>query len=150
MTLLRAVGELADWGVFPTPEAQCQGAFEADLALILLMNEADAAEGCRLAHEFQTKLESTDILVPGTELPAKHSFLSFDGDGLICTCFKAAVDGNGWVLRLFNAKNTASELTVHTDRKVYASDILETQKECVESRSLTVGPKEIVTVRIEG
>jgi len=150
VTLLRAVGELADWGVFPTPEAQCQGAFEADLAMIPLCSEAEVAEGCRLAHEFQTKLEATDILSPEGELPAKHSFLSFDGEGLICTCFKPAVDADGWVLRVFNARNVPSELKVHTGRRVFRSDILESRGEVAASGALKVGPKEIVTVRIEG
>lgn len=150
VTLLRAVGELADWGVFPTPEAQCLGAFDADFALIPLGSEAEVAEGCRMAHEFQTELETTCILASGGELPAKHSFLKIEGDGLICTCFKAAVDGNGWVLRLFNAKTEPGELTVHTDRRVFRSDIMETCGDEVPGKKLAVGPKEIITVRIEG
>lgn len=149
VTLLRSVGELADWGVFPTPEAQCQGAFEADLALIPLENEAAVTEGYRMATEFQTKLEATDVRSSEGTLPAKHSFLSVEGDGLICTCFKAAVDGNGWVLRLFNAGTEPTVLTVHTDRRVLRSDILENRGEAVAAQKVPVGAKEIITVRIE-
>ncbi|VRM20598.1 alpha mannosidase [Streptococcus pneumoniae] len=33
MTILRASGELGDWGYFPTPEAQCLREFEVEFAI---------------------------------------------------------------------------------------------------------------------
>lgn len=149
ITLLRAVGELADWGVFPTPEAQCLGAFHADMALIPLKDQGEVVEGYRMAHEFQTKLETTCILNAGSELPAKNSFLNWNGDGLICTCFKAAVDGNGMVLRLFNAKSEPTQLNISTDKHVVRSNILEERGDEIALNGIQVGPKEIITVRIE-
>ena len=149
ITLLRSVGELADWGVFPTPEAQCLGAFEAELALIPLEDESAVVEGYRMANEFQTKLETTYIRASSNELPAKHSFLNWTGDGLICTCFKQSVDGKAWVMRLFNAKTEPVQLNVQTDYAVRMSDILETCGEKIDSKRVSVGPKQIITLRIE-
>lgn len=37
VTLLRSVGEMGDWGVFPTPEAQCPGKQSAEYELIFSM-----------------------------------------------------------------------------------------------------------------
>lgn len=150
VTLLRSVGELADWGVFPTPEAQCQGRFEADIALIPLRSDAEIAEGCRMAHEFQTGLASTCIRSSEGTLPAKKSFIDWKGDGLICTCFKTAADGEGMVMRLFNATCVPTTLTVNTDRTVRCSDILESRGEVIQPKDIAVNPKEIITIRIEG
>ena len=33
VTILRASGELGDWGYFPTPEAQCLREFEVEFAI---------------------------------------------------------------------------------------------------------------------
>lgn len=35
VTLLRCTGEMGDWGYFPTPDAQCLGEFESELAICL-------------------------------------------------------------------------------------------------------------------
>lgn len=149
ITLMRAVGELADWGVFPTPGAQCLGRFEADLALIPLENEAAVVEGYRMAHVFQTELSATCIRSAEGELPAKKAFMEWSGDGMICTCFKAAADGKGIVMRFFNAKTEPAVLSIRTERKVVKSNILEERGAVCESGQLQVGAKEIITVRIE-
>jgi alpha-mannosidase len=74
--------------------------------------------------------------------------MDWSGDGLICTCFKVAADGKGLVMRWFNAKTEPAKLSIHTDRKIVKSNILE---ECVAvcNGEISVGAKEIVTVRIE-
>lgn len=149
VTLLRSVGELADWGVFPTPEAQCRGAFEAELALIPLENESAVVEGYRMANVFQTKLGSTSIRKTSGALPAMHSFLRWSGEGLICTCFKNAVDGKGYVMRLFNAGSEPTTLNISTEGSVYRSDILEKRGAVINPAGIPVGAKQIITVRIE-
>lgn len=35
ITLLRCIGELGDWGYFPTKDSQCQGSFHAELSVCL-------------------------------------------------------------------------------------------------------------------
>lgn len=149
ITLLRAVGELADWGVFPTPGAQCLGNCEANFALMPLKNETEVVEGYRMAHVFQTDLSAMCIREAEGELPEKKSFLDWNGEGLICTCFKAAADGNGLVMRLFNAKCEPAELSVWTDQTIRRSNILEERLEAWDGKQMSVGAKEIVTIRIE-
>lgn len=154
VTLLRAVGELGDWGVFPTPEAQCPGPFEAELALIPLQGEDGVAEGYRLAHEFQAQLEVSAVRTANGKLPARHSFLQWEGDGLICTCLKNAADGKGFVMRLFNVKNEPTMLNMPIAHAVRRSDILETCGPMIAPDAegvvrLPVRPKEIITVRLE-
>ncbi|WP_179394153.1 alpha-mannosidase [Lacticaseibacillus absianus] len=45
LTLLRCVGEMGDWGYFATPDAQCQGAFDA--AFSLAFTDGSTAEQLR-------------------------------------------------------------------------------------------------------
>ena len=150
VTLLRAVGEVGDWGVFPTPEAQCLGAFEAELALIPLTSEKDVTEGFRMAHEYQIDLMAEEIRGSEGMQPMVQSFLNWSGEGLICTCFKAAVNGGGMVFRAFNASDAPTTLSLQTGAKVYRSNILEERGEAVSPDSIPVGVREIVTVIIEG
>jgi alpha-mannosidase len=149
VTLLRAVGEVGDWGVFPTPEAQCLGAFEAELALIPLTSEKDVTEGFRMAHEYQIDLMAEEIRGSEGTQPMVQFFLNWSGEGLICTCFKAAVDGNGMILRLFNAGTEPTTLSIDTKSTVLRSDIMEHRGETVSPSGIVVRPKEIITVRIE-
>jgi mannosylglycerate hydrolase len=113
VTLLRAVGELsrndlperpghAGWPV-PTPEAQCLGPFDAELALLLHGGRRDA--------ETIALIERTadDALLPlrGTTLRsaiAVHDARGVElrGEGLTCTTVKDAADGDWLVLRCVN------------------------------------------------
>ena len=149
ITLLRAVGEVGDWGVFPTPDAQCIGSFEAEMALIPLKDEKDAVEGFRMAHEYQTDLCATEIRTGKGDLPAAKSFLNWEGEGMVCTCFKSAADGEGWILRLFNATDAETKMSVETDYIVLRSDILERSGDPVNKDCICVGAKEIITLRIK-
>jgi mannosylglycerate hydrolase len=113
VTLFRAVGELsranlperpghAGWPT-PTPEAQCQGPFEATLALLL--------HGPRSA-EVTTLVEATadDVLLPlaGHTLRSAidvHGFdrgIELEGAGLAFSTAKVSDDGHSLVLRCVN------------------------------------------------
>lgn len=153
VTLLRAVGELGDWGVFPTPGAQCPGAYEMRLAILPLTGEKDVEEGYRLAHCFQTDLEASALRESDRTLPERKQFLEWSGEGLIPTCFKVAEDGRGRVFRVFNPGRTVRELKLRADH-ARASDILETPGERLAADEdgfvrRKVGPKEIITIRFE-
>lgn len=149
VTILRAVGEIGDWGVFPTPDAQCIGSFAAEMALIPLKDEKEVTEGFRMTHEYQTDFCATEIRNAQGDLPAAKSFLKWSGEGMICTCFKSAADGKGWILRLFNATDMETKMSVETEYSVLRSDILERRGEAVEKGCIGVGAKEIITLRIE-
>lgn len=117
ITLVRAVGELsrndlperpghAGWPA-PTPEAQCHGAYEAELALLLHGGARDA--------ETIDLIERTadDVLLPltGATLRAAidvHDSAGFvlDGCGLAMSCAKEAANGEAVILRCVNLLDT--------------------------------------------
>lgn len=156
VTLVRSVGEMGDWGVFPTPEAQCQGVIAMDLGILAYSGGALLTGGCREAGQFQQDMPVFQIFEADGELPARKGFLECDGEGLVFTALKPAEDGEGYVLRLFNALEAPSVLTLRTEPgyTYHRSDILEQKCACLEPGAdgylrLPVKGKEILTIRFE-
>lgn len=103
LTLLRSVGELGDWGYFPTPEAQCLGEQTVRYAVELHGDESeDMSQSFIRAQQFQipTTLVQTDCHIGS--LAANHQFLKVDGDGYALTALKHAENGQDIVTRGFN------------------------------------------------
>lgn len=119
VTLLRAVGELsrsdlperpghAGWPA-ATPGAQCQGAFEARLALVLHAAPTDAtrdavrraADGFLLPLVGETWRTAIDppVAVPGARL---------EGEGLAFLACKEGEDGRSLVVRCLNTRGQAT------------------------------------------
>jgi hypothetical protein len=113
VTLVRAVGELsrndlperpghAGWPS-PTPEAQCQGPFEAGFAVMLhgprVASTIDAIE--RAADNFLCPLTGT-TLRSALRLPAPVSGVELRGSGLGFSTIKESEDGGWLVLRCIN------------------------------------------------
>ena len=75
VTLLRASGELGDWGYFPTPEAQCLRDFEVEYAV-----ECHQAQGrfsaYRRAKALQTPMTSLQVEKQEGSLAASGSYSS--------------------------------------------------------------------------
>jgi alpha-mannosidase len=113
ITLLRSVGELsrsdllerpgnAGWPA-PTPEAQCIGPFEAQLAMML--------HGPRTSETIdQIERTADDVLYPlagetlrsALRMPTPKHGIALDGQGLAFCCAKESEDGEWIVLRCLN------------------------------------------------
>lgn len=155
ITLLRCVGELGDWGVFPTPDAQCLGVSEITLGVLPYVGDAFLGRGCREAVQFQT-----DLIVQQIRSNDETGTLSqscFESDGPVAvTAFKPAEDGTGLVLRGCNVTENQADWTlrVPAGSRIYASDIIEQKgAELSADRdgnvTIPIDGKEIKTVRIE-
>lgn len=113
VTLLRSIGELsradiperpghAGWPA-PVPAAQCQGAFGADLALML-------HGACSATTVDAIERAADDILLPLTgatlrsalSRPGAVQGIALDGAGLAFSCAKESEDGEWLVLRCVN------------------------------------------------
>ncbi len=105
LTILRAVGELGDWGYFPTPEAQCLGEQSVDFA-IEFHGKDDMYETFTNAQGFQIPwtITQTDIH-EGTQKPT-HQFLNLEGDQYALTAIKRQENGVDIITRGFNLSNT--------------------------------------------
>ena len=119
ITLIRAVGELsrndlaerpghAGWPS-PTPEAQSQGPFAAELALYLHGPSRDRATIDsieRIADDVLLPLEG-DTLRSALHIPAPVAGAALDGEGLAFSAMKESEDGAWTVLRCVNLLDEA-------------------------------------------
>jgi alpha-mannosidase/mannosylglycerate hydrolase len=112
VTLLRAVGEIGDWGVFPTPLGQKKGTWMLEYSLIPYGTD-NRAEAYREGYTFAYP-SAAAIGLPkqaGT-LPAAAEYIRFDSEYIRMTAFKKAEDGDSAILRLFNTTAETVSLTV--------------------------------------
>ncbi len=159
VTLLRAVAELGDWGVFPTPEAQCLG--EHSFSLMILPHNGDgAASGAyAAAYQFQVPWTASQTAVhEGTLAPAGALF-DWSGDSVAFSSLKVNEQSGDFLLRWYNMKpeQTGLKLAAGSAAPVlglaYRSNVLEDKGEALAKSvqsvcQLPVGPCEIVTLGV--
>ncbi|MBB6674038.1 alpha-mannosidase [Cohnella nanjingensis] len=146
VTLLRSVGELGDWGVFPTPEAQCLGAISAEWTVIPHGGD-DRIAAYREAHRFQVPVTVGQTGVHAGSLPPRYAFLRWDGEGLLFSNLKTNEERGDLMARWYNVLGSESELRITTaeDSVPYVSSIMETKSDENVRGALAVGKYRIVT-----
>lgn len=152
LTLLRAVGELGDWGVFPTPEAQCLGEHTFECLIIPHTDEEGLLSSYQQARQFQIPWTVAQSSIHTGELAVTHSFLEWESEGLAMSAHKLSEDGEMEIIRWFNQTAKPRVLTLHQDRDALfnQSTILEGKGGVIADfegeRRIEVGPYEIITV----
>lgn len=153
VTLLRSVSELGDWGVFPTPEAQCLGEHTVEFAIYPHSGTAIQSNAFASAYQFQSPWFHTTTMGPQMgSLPTTYQALEWHGPSLALSAFKMSSDHDDVIVRLYNLAHEADQVTLKPSFPVasaYHSDILERrhdQTELVDGliRS-TAGKCEIIT-----
>lgn len=153
VTLLRAVGELGDWGVFPTPEAQCLGAQEAELTLIPYGGAAGRYAAAQEAYASQVPWLAVQTDAHAGALPPVYSPLDWRGDRLALSAVKRGTAFGDVFYRWFNLSGEPATLTLSAAPGTtwYASNVLEERLELLSPDSqgelrVDVRPYEIVTI----
>ena len=158
VTLLRAVAEMGDWGVFPTPEAQCLGEHTACLEIIPHAGNGMESGAFAEAYQFQIPWTVCRTDVHRGVIPPCWAPVQWRGEGLAFSAMKQAEDSDDWILRWFNMDRRESSLELKLNLpgsvELYKSDILERQGERLPEpdrdgrATLPVRACEIVTVGI--
>ncbi|MEK8127663.1 alpha-mannosidase [Paenibacillus filicis] len=151
LTLLRSVGEVGDWGVFPTPEAQCLGEHVLEYAVLPHTDDSGRLQTFAAAYQEQVPWVTRQLELTEGELPASFSFLDWSGPGLALSAVKVSEPGGEAVFRWFNMTAENVALTVSADGVTgwYRSNVLEERGERIGEDGLTVKPYEIVTIGAE-
>ena len=111
ITLLRASGEIGDWGVFPTPLGQKLGTWTLEYSMVPYTTDTRAAayaEGYTFAYPSALAIGTPKH--DGT-LPAAADYITFDSEYIRMTALKKAEDRNTAILRFFNTANETVTLT---------------------------------------
>jgi len=148
VTLLRAVGELGDWGVFPTPEAQCLGKHVFEYFVIPHADVATMTESFCTAYQEQVPWTVVQLSIHNGELPLQHSFFQWKGKDLALSAMKVNNESGDYIYRWFNLTGEPTKLLLseHKDTVMYRSNIVEDQEEILEHTETIVRPYEIITI----
>ncbi|CAM3274564.1 alpha-mannosidase [Paenibacillus lupini] len=151
LTLLRSVGELGDWGVFHTPDAQCLGINEAEWMIIPYGGENERFSAYREAYRFPVPITSRSMNLQQGELPLSDHFLAWNGDGLAFSSLKINENRGDLMARWYNLSGESTQLTVQPKSAAasYESTILEDASDETVGSSLPVDGFKIVTIGIK-
>ncbi|QGQ99736.1 alpha-mannosidase [Paenibacillus psychroresistens] len=156
ITLLRSTGELGDWGLFPTPEAQCLGEHTARLEIIPHSGDGVQTGAYAEAYQYQIPWTVCQTGIHEGSIAPIYAPVAWEGEALAFSSMKINEASGDLMLRWFNMNNSNSELVVHPDasyNQIYKSNVLEEQEKDVTAYavgplSLPVGRCEILTLGI--
>lgn len=166
VTLLRCVGEMGDWGDFPTPAAQLPGTHRVSYEILPYRKEERSAAFTE-GHLFQTQLAATSLAskrgyLKDAErsqektLPREKSFFTWSGRGLNLTGFKKKDGGSDIIVRFVNETKEPVELAIDRQEwfdEIYHSNVIEENLGAAAPGAdgrcrMTVKPFEIFTIGI--
>jgi len=152
VTLLRAVGEMGDWGVFPTPDAQLQGTYTMKYEIVPYA-AAERAKAMTEGYQFQADLASCQIKNGKGSLPLAGGFLTWEGNGLNLSGLKKADECDDIMVRFVNVTKEPVVLKLAKQEwfaDAYKSNVLEEKTGELEQKDgqyeLEIAPFEIVTL----
>ncbi len=127
VTLLRAVGELGDWGVFFTERSQQLRPIVAEYELRFFAGDLLEACGFETAYRFQTPCVTVQTGVHAGKLPAQKTWLVWKGEGMLFSNLKGKRNTNDRMARFVNCtgKETVLFLKKEGFAQAYRSNVIE-------------------------
>lgn len=155
ITLLRSVHHLGDWGVFPTPDAQCLGLHAFEYAIIPHGQKLELSTADLDARAFNAPLMAIQIKEGNGKLPSRKSFIDLQPQKLVLSSIKKAEDRDSLIIRFYNPYDETILGTMNIlipVKEVHLCNLAEERKEkleCLEGVvTLEVPPKKIITCEI--
>ncbi|NOU86724.1 alpha-mannosidase [Paenibacillus sp. LMG 31460] len=157
VTLLRAVGELGDWGLFPTPEAQCLGEHTVRMTIIPDNGEGEQYGAYEQAYQFQIPWTLCQTGIHSGRIATTYAPFRWEGDKMAFSSMKMNEGTGDLLLRWYNMSSQNTELKLNSNIPLYTfykSTIMEVHGPSIEAdaggqMSLPTGPCEIVTIGIQ-
>ncbi|WP_042198839.1 alpha-mannosidase [Paenibacillus camerounensis] len=151
VTLLRCVGEMGDWGWFPTPEAQCPGEQTAEMLLIPHGGDAVDSGAAAAAYQFQIPWMAVQAELHGGVIRPVYSPFRWSGETAAFSSLKMNGDNGDLLLRWFNMAEQPCVLQLATGFAAagfYKSNVLETEEGILEQDN--TGASGIVSFQLRG
>src|SRR5699024_7503895 len=144
ITLLRAVGEMGDWGYFPTPEAQCLDTYTFSYYLSF-HGADDVTEMYEEAIHSPVPFTTTQASIQEGPLKTTDQFIDFTSDSGAITALKRNKETDNLITRFYNFRDADSDFEFKLDQyKPSHSNILEEKLE-ETTKDGTIKPFEIKT-----
>ncbi|MGG4104553.1 alpha-mannosidase [Paenibacillus lautus] len=157
VTLLRSVGELGDWGYFPTPEAQCIGVHTVRMEVIPHQGDGMKSGAYAEAYQFQIPWTVAQTGVHTGAVASTSAPFEWSHEELAFSSLKVNPKTGDLMLRWFNMAGSDTELKLKSSlpsQGVYKSSILEVEGAVQSfdgdgSFTQPVKPHEIVTLGVK-
>ena len=158
LTLLRSVGEMGDWGIFPTPDLQLVDktmVLEYALVPYSLVNRDIAFDNAySFAGDFVTTVQTS---IHNGIIKPNDDFISVNGKYIRYSALKKAETSDNYILRIYNVSNEKQETEIIVDNTIfknaYLTNLAENQMEKLNFEngiiSLELTPKKIKTLMLE-
>jgi len=154
LTLLRSIGDIRDWGSFPTPKGQKIGSYSLEYSMIPYGEYAEAE-----AYDLGYSYAYPAAMALGTsahEGNAAQKLISLDEPYVRISAIKRSEDGESVIVRLFNThtESVKAELGLaDIFKRAALCDLAENEQSelSIADRKLvlTLGAKKIVTVALK-
>lgn len=147
VTLLRSMGELGDWGYFPTPEAQCLGEHRFNYSIELHGPEEKFSTYLH-AYAAQIPFSTQQIKHHEGTLISKQQYLTIKSETFAITALKRSKFSDKVVVRGFNMSSHLEKLEITKDngKTVILNLLEEPTKQAVVP---IIQPYEIRTIGFE-
>ncbi|EME3495418.1 glycosyl hydrolase [Enterococcus faecium] len=147
VTLLRSVGELGDWGYFPTPEAQCLGEHRFNYSIELHGPEEKFSTYLH-AYAAQIPFSTQQIKHHEGTLISKQQYLTIKSETFAITALKRSKFSDKVIVRGFNMSSHLEKLEITKDngKTVILNLLEEPTKQAVVP---IIQPYEIRTIGFE-
>ena len=132
VTILRSIGEMGDWGYFPTPKAQCIGENTVEMMVIPHKGDLIASKAFKEAHQFQTNMEVVQTTAHTGDIKSGNSFIEYEGYGVVMTAVKENELTGDIVVRFCNLSDKDTVLKVKANfahKACHMSNVIEEEKE---------------------
>ncbi len=156
ITLLRCVGEIGDWGVFPTPLGQKKGTYTLEYSFAPHCTDT-RGEALNLGYSFAALASAavaTDIH-SGSWTPNSAIF-SCDNPYIRMSAMKRAEDSNAVILRLFSIHTEQVDVKLALSSSFTSAaraNLAETEEEALSIENsaihMTIPAKKIVTIALK-
>lgn len=158
LTIHRGTHELGDWGIFPTPEAQCKGELTVEYALVPynMTAQHDREGAINDCYSFTSYNPAASCApVHGGEQASTGTILGIDGHNFVVSALKMSDFRDTVILRVFNPTKADTKMKLDLGGRfseAYAVNLAEDRQKKIVVRNgkctLSVPAKKIVTVEL--
>jgi len=146
LTILRATGELGDWGYFATPEAQCLGESTVKYAISFHgAHEASRLQTYQNAKSYQIPFSAYQTTIHSGDFNAKHQYLKLAGEAFSLTAMKRRENSNELITRGYNLTNKSQPFSLEAPGLIpKVCNLLEEEQVGVATKT-KLAPGEIIS-----
>ena len=149
LTLFRAVGELGDWGYFPTPEAQCLGEHHFVYGIDFHGNAEERYATYQAAYAAQIPFSTKQTTIHDGKLVANDCYLSIESSTFALTAMKNSEDDQYLVVRGFNMANASTNIKLSKESGNCPIGLNLLEEKQMNEVSTTLAAYEIRTIGFE-